>query len=189
MLGTGNSPPPSVILDFAYGAAAYKLWKGGPAIAQVMGKRHEKYRNIPRRPTVPDPSYDNGEEDVASDPQDEDYRSPSSKHRKERYRSTTSEGMLRAMDDVLALSMWMKGHTRESLAAERQKRQELAEARAQEAGRLKAQQWVNASFLQSWTSVTGTLKGIYSCDYMCRQSIYIVRWVIAEDNFPVLNVD
>ena len=143
----GNPQPPSVILDFMYGAAAYKHWQGGPAIAQVMNERHEDYLKIPSCPTDPDPSYDNGEEDIANDSQDEDYGPSGSKHRKEHYRSTTSDGMLRAMDDVLALSMWIKGNTRESLAAERQKREELAEARAQEAGRLKAQQWVNASFL------------------------------------------
>jgi hypothetical protein len=141
MRATGNSPPPAVILDFMYGAAAYKHWRSGP-ILQVLQERHAKYRNLLPHPSVPDPSYDNSEED---DPQDKDYRPPGGKHRKEHYRSTTSEGMLRAMDDVLTLSMWIKGNTRESLAAERQKRAELAEAHAQESGRLKAQEWINAS--------------------------------------------
>jgi hypothetical protein len=143
MMGTGNSPPPAVILDFMYGAAAYKHWHSGPAIDQVMKECHgDKVRDIPHIPTVPylsDPSS----EDAASDSQDEDYRPSGSTHRRAHYRSTMSEGMLHAMDQVLALSMWVKGNTVESLAAERQKRQELAEAHAQEAGRLKVQQWVN----------------------------------------------
>ena len=144
MMGTGNSPPSAVILDFMYGAAAYKCWHSGAAIDQVMKERYEdKYRNIPT--LISEPSDDRGEEDAESDPQDKDHRPSGSKQRKEHY----SEGLLRAMDDVLALSMFIKGNTRESLAAERQKREELAEARAQEAGRLKAQQWVNAT----WPSV------------------------------------
>ena len=129
--GTGNSPPPCVILDFMYGVAAYQHWHSGTAIDQVMKKRYEeKYRNISIL-TVSDPSNDRSEEDV--------------EHEEEPF----SEGMLRAMDDVLALSMYMKGNTRESLAAERQKREELAEARAQEAGRVKAERWVN----ETWPSV------------------------------------
>ena len=82
-------------------------------------------------------------EDVESDPQDKDYRPSGSKHRKKHYRSTMSDGVLRAMDDVLALSMFIKGNTLESLA--------VAEARAQ--------------------LCTGTLQGIpQQCDYMCRGS-------------------
>ena len=54
--------------------------------------------------------------------------------------------MLRAMDDVLALSMFIKGNTFESLVAQRQKREELAEARVQEAGRLKAERLINATW-------------------------------------------
>ena len=45
--------------------------------------------------------------------------------------------MLRAMDEVLALLMFIKGNTVELLAVERQKEEELAEAHSQEAGRLK----------------------------------------------------
>ena len=144
MMGTGNSPPPAVILDFMYGAAAYKCWHSGAAIDQVMKERYEdKYRYIP---TLISESSDRGEEDAESDPQDKDHQPSDSKRRKAHYRSTASEDLLRAMDDVLALSMFIKGNTPESLAAERQKREELAEARAQEAGRLKAQQWVNATW-------------------------------------------
>ena len=87
-------------------------------------------------PMAPDLSDDSGEEDVPSDPQDKDYQPPS-KHRKTHYRSTMSKDMLCAMDEVFALSMFMMGNTVQSLAAERQKEEELAEARSQEAGRLK----------------------------------------------------
>ena len=40
MVGTGNSSPPSVILNFMYGVAANRRWHSA-AIDQVMKKRHE----------------------------------------------------------------------------------------------------------------------------------------------------
>ena len=107
-----------------YGVAANRRWHSA-AIDQVMKKRYaDKYQNIPI-PMVSDPE---------SDPRDKDY---------------TSEEMLRAMDDMPAFSMFIKGNTFESLVAQRQKREELAEARVQEAGRLKAERWINAT----WPSV------------------------------------
>ena len=95
MVGTGNSPPPSVILDFMYGVAAYQRWHSDPAaIDQVMKERYEdKYRNIPIL-AVSDPSDDSSEEDVESDPQDKDYRPSGSKHGKKHYRSTMLLAMM-----------------------------------------------------------------------------------------------
>lgn len=62
-----------------------------------------------------------------------------------------SDGMLRAMDDVLSLSMLLKGSTSESMAAERQRREEKT-------SKVKVQQWMQKfrvsvrSFLQGAAS-------------------------------------
>ena len=42
-------------------------------------------------------------------PQDKDYQPSGSKRRKKHYRSSMSDGMPRAMDDILALSMFNQG--------------------------------------------------------------------------------
>jgi hypothetical protein len=59
--------------------------------------------------------------------------------------SNMSNGMLRAMDNILALSMLLKGTTPELMATERQRREEAEELRANEASRVKVQQWLQSS--------------------------------------------
>ena len=49
------------------------------------------------------------------------------------------------MDNVLALSMLLKGTTSDSMAAERERREEAEELRAREASRVKVQQWMQSS--------------------------------------------
>lgn len=58
-----------------------------------------------------------------------------------------SNGMLRAMDSILALSMLLKGTTPELMAAERVKdrREEAKESRVNEASRVKVPQWLQSS--------------------------------------------
>jgi hypothetical protein len=67
-----------------------------------------------------------------------------------------SDEMLRAMDEVLAISMLLKGTTPELMAAERQRQEEADELRAMEAGRVKVQQW-----MQSSTCVLSYLLGYF----------------------------
>ena len=55
-----------------------------------------------------------------------------------------SDGMLNAMDDVLALSMLLKGTTPELMAAERQRQEEVEELHAKEASRVKVEQWMQS---------------------------------------------
>jgi hypothetical protein len=139
MTGTGIYPPPSILLDYTYGVAAYQRWHGGQDIDQMMKDRFaEKYESIPCPPL----SDLSAESDVGSereDPHDdcEPNRQRSGKHR----RSSMSDGMLRAMDDVLALSRFMKGITTEEIAAKRQRREEEEERRAQENGQEKVERW------------------------------------------------
>jgi hypothetical protein len=53
-----------------------------------------------------------------------------------------SGGMLDAMDNVLKLSMLLKGRTPQSVAAERERREEEEELHIQKAGQVKSQRWI-----------------------------------------------
>lgn len=141
--GTGISPPSTVILDFMYGVAAYRCWGSGQDIEEVMQQRFaEHYENIPIPPaSLPSSDGDSSSESV----DDDDEYKPNRRPRGRNHRSNMSDGMLRAMDNVLALSMLLKGTTPELMAAERQRREEAEELRAKEASRVKVQQWMQSS--------------------------------------------
>ncbi|KAK0462194.1 hypothetical protein IW261DRAFT_1348408 [Armillaria novae-zelandiae] len=142
--GSGNPPVSAIILDFVYGVAALKRWSRGPDVEKMMREHFEAvYESIPPRPR---PSPEFSDDDIRDDdPNDDDYEpqrsGTGSKHRR-RYTDKTSDSMLRAMDTVLALSMYVKGNTLESLAAERERCTEEAELRAQEASSEKVKQWL-----------------------------------------------
>ncbi|KAF8341157.1 hypothetical protein F5887DRAFT_1062495 [Amanita rubescens] len=141
--GTGISPPSTVILDFMYGVAAYRRWGSGQDIKEVMQHRFaEHYKPIPIPPASPRSSDDDSS--LESDDLD-DGGVPNRRLRGRNYNSKMSDGMLRAMDDVLMLSMLLKGTTPELMATERQKREEEEELRAKEASRVKVQQWMQSS--------------------------------------------
>jgi hypothetical protein len=128
--------PPTVLLDFMYGVAAYKRWGSGQAIDEEMQQRFEdKYLSIPI-PPVSDPSDSGTDND-----------NPDKQHKGKRLRSDMSEGMLLAMDNVLLLSMLMKGITPQDMAAKRQKREEEEELRSQEASRTKVEEWMRHSLV------------------------------------------
>ncbi|KAF8345348.1 hypothetical protein F5887DRAFT_1191862 [Amanita rubescens] len=143
MTGTGISPPSTVTLDYMYGVAAYQRWGTGQDINEVMQQRFaDRYKSIPIPAASPYSSdgYSSSEPD---DP-DDDY-TPNRQPRGRNHSTKMSDGMLRAMDNVLALSMLIKGTTPEFMAAERQRREEAEELRAKEAGRVKVQQWMEGS--------------------------------------------
>ncbi|KAF8324813.1 hypothetical protein F5887DRAFT_1204278 [Amanita rubescens] len=120
---TGIIPPPStVILDFTYGVAAYRRWGSGQDIKE------------PLRTQV-----------TAIVPQNLMTSTTNRRRRGRNHGSKRTDGMLRAMDDVLMLSMLLKGTTPELMATERQKREEAEELCAQEASRAKVQQWMQSS--------------------------------------------
>ena len=120
MRGTGTPRPSTIILDYMYGVAAYRRWGSGQEIKELMGQRFtECYESIPRPPAPPHTSDDNDQD--------------------------MSPEMLQAMDDILALSMFIKGTTPELMAVERQRRAEVEESRAKEASKMKVQQWMQNS--------------------------------------------
>jgi hypothetical protein len=143
--GTGISPPSTIILDFTYGVAAYRRWGSGQAIKEVMQHRFdERYESIPIPPASPH-SIDDDSSPESDDLDDDDECIPNRRPRGRNHSSKRSDEMFRAMDDVLLLSMLVKGTTPELVAAERQKREEAEELRAQEASRAKVQEWIQSS--------------------------------------------
>ena len=137
MAGTGIPPPSTLILDFMYGIAAYLRWGSGQDIEEVMRHRFtESYESI-SIPPVPVPRDD--------DDGDDDEYIPNRQPRSRNRGSKMSDGMLRAMDNVLALSMLLKGTTPQLMAAERQKQEEAEEVRVMAASCTKVQQWMQTS--------------------------------------------
>ena len=142
--GTGMSPPSAVILDFMYGIAAYRRWGSGQDIKEVMQQRFaQRYKSIPIPPASP-PSSDSDSSSEPDDPDDDDYI-PNRQLRGRNHSSNMSDGMLRAMVNVLALSMLLKGTTPELMAKERQRPEEAEELCAKEASRVKVQQWIQSA--------------------------------------------
>ncbi|KAK2464149.1 hypothetical protein APHAL10511_003842 [Amanita phalloides] len=143
--GTGISPPSTIILDFMYGVAAYRHWGIGQDINEVMQHHFtEHYNSIPIPPASPHSSDDDSSPESDED-DDDDECIPNRRPRGRNHSSNMSDEMLRAMDNVLMLSMLLKGTTPELMATERQRREEVEELHMQEASRVKVQQWMQSS--------------------------------------------
>ncbi|KAH9036199.1 hypothetical protein EDB85DRAFT_2288403 [Lactarius pseudohatsudake] len=155
-----DSLPPAVVLDYVYGIAAYKQWnskRDDKAVHGVIGAyRNEHYVDIPA--TSPSPPTDNNEgpsdesDDEAHDPtyvpdnlvdcHDPDHAPTTSS----RYTSTrTGDEMAKAMDDLNAVLMLVRGITPEEAAKRRERRMEEEELKAQEAGRSKVMEWMRTT--------------------------------------------
>ncbi|KAH7886545.1 hypothetical protein F5I97DRAFT_1004534 [Phlebopus sp. FC_14] len=132
MTGTGESPPPSILLDFMYGAAVVKRWPTD-ALSQMLKKRFEDFRNVTPL---------SGHSEGSSEESGNGYTSKHSRRKRGRSRrSKTSNEMLQAMDYVLVLSMLLRGVTPEQIVAEQERRKKEAQAHAQEVAWAKVQQW------------------------------------------------
>ncbi|KAH8988298.1 hypothetical protein EDB86DRAFT_2051219 [Lactarius hatsudake] len=122
-----NSLPPVVILDYVYGVATYNQWNSrrpDKTVHRVMGKyRKEHYINIPAvEPSPPTDNYDG------------------------HYISTrTGDVMTKAMDDLNAFLMFVRGITPEEAAKRGEKRMEEEELKAQEASRSKVMEWMRTA--------------------------------------------
>ena len=114
------SPPPDILLDYMYGAAAYQRWGAKDSMGGLMQERFLEYFESV---TLPLPSPSSSGDSHGSD---------------------MSPGMLQAMDRMNALSMLVKGITPEAMAAERERQLEEEELRAQEAGRAKVLEWMQS---------------------------------------------
>jgi hypothetical protein len=133
-----NSLPPAIILDYVYGITTYKQWNSrrpDKAVHRVMENyRKGHYINIPA--IEPSPPTDN------FDCQDPDHPPTTSS----RYTSTrTGDEMAKAMDDLNAFLMFVRGITPEEAAKRREKRMEEEELKAQEASRSKVMEWMRTT--------------------------------------------
>lgn len=140
MAGTSISPPSTLVLDYMYGITAYHCWGSGQETKEVMHKHFtDHYKSIP----MPPASLPSSDRD--SSPETDDLNDNTDRHPQGRKHSLKmSHEMLKAMDDVLMISMLIKGRTPEMIASERQKQQEVEELHAEEAGRVKVQQWMQS---------------------------------------------
>jgi hypothetical protein len=127
-----------------YGAAAYQRWGSGQDIKKLMQEHFtDHYESIPI-PPAPQPPSNNNSSPEPDNPTDCVYV-PNRQPRGRNHDTDMSDGMLQAMDNILALSMLVKGTSPESMAAERQRREEAKELRAKEASRVKVQEWMRSS--------------------------------------------
>jgi hypothetical protein len=135
--GVQVSSPPAILLDYMYGAAAYQRWGTGVSMDGLMQQRFsEYYKPIPLPP--PSPSSSDGDGDGAP-------------RRRHQSRSDMTPELLQAMDNILRLSMWLKGTTPEAMAAERERRKEEEELRARKAGRVKVLEWLQSDAMPANT--------------------------------------
>ncbi|KAH8994522.1 hypothetical protein EDB92DRAFT_1943833 [Lactarius akahatsu] len=145
--------PAAIILDYVYGIAAYKQWnskRDDKAFHGVIGYyRNELYVDNPA--ASPSPSTDNYEDEVHDptnvpgnlvDCHDPDHVPTTSS----RYASTrTGDEMAKAMDDLNAVLMLVRGITPEEAAKRRERRMEEEELKAQEASRSKVMEWMRTT--------------------------------------------
>ncbi|KAF8552263.1 hypothetical protein OG21DRAFT_1486344 [Imleria badia] len=129
-------PPPSILLDFVYGAAVVKRWKCDGLRDMLEQRFKDDFKKIldetPKRSTPEDDEPQAGVE--PDDPNDCQQRG------RKTFSSDASAGLLEAMDDVIILSMLLKGTTPRSMAAEWKRRNEKEELRSQEHSREKHSQ-------------------------------------------------
>ncbi|KAH9062560.1 hypothetical protein EDB83DRAFT_2315423 [Lactarius deliciosus] len=115
------------ILDYVYGVAAYNQWNSrrpDKTVHRVMRNyRKEHYINIPA--VEPSPRTDNYDGHYIS--------------------TRTGDVMAKAMDDLNAFLMFVRGITPEEAAKRREKRMEEEELKAQEAIRSKVMEWMRTA--------------------------------------------
>ncbi|KAG8221067.1 hypothetical protein J3R82DRAFT_2582 [Butyriboletus roseoflavus] len=142
-------PPPSILLDFMYGAAVVKRWGCNP-LGDVLRKRFEDdfSKVLPESPKHSTPEDDESKVESDSDDLENDDSDWGPWKGKQKGRKTCSSdasaGLLEAMDTVLYLSMMVKGTTPQLLAAEWEKQNKEKEQRSQEHSCEKVQQWLNS---------------------------------------------
>ncbi|KAH9174872.1 hypothetical protein EDB89DRAFT_1948327 [Lactarius sanguifluus] len=148
--GTGSPLPPAVILDYAYGAAAYKCWGSTRDVHHgVMESYHrEHYADIPvpprRRHSDDSDGPSSDELDAPRHCEDPDH-APTSPRRRQHMSLREGDEMAKAMDDMNAVLMFVRGITPEEAAKRREKRMEEEELKAQEASRSKVMEWMGTT--------------------------------------------
>jgi hypothetical protein len=157
MQGTGQPPPAIILLDFAYGMAAWKTWDiHNSEFSSKLKNRHKTYQDVLSKRDE-DTTTNNSNNKFNGNEGQDDQKDPDYKHgslSKARTRSHKdrvdkeefSDDMLNAMDSLLAFNMMLRGTTVEAEIAAQKKRKEEAEMRAEmharEVGRMRVDQWL-----------------------------------------------
>ncbi|KAF8554619.1 hypothetical protein OG21DRAFT_1412292 [Imleria badia] len=124
-------PPPSILLDFMYGAAVVKRWKC------------DRLRDMLEQRFKDDFSKILNEKPKRSAPEDDE---PG-------VEPDASAGLLEAMDDVIILSMLLKDTTPRSMATEWKRRSKEEELRSQEHSREKVRRWLNSNASETVSAI------------------------------------
>ena len=140
--GTEGTLPPTIILDYIYGIAAYNLWKHVP-VHNIMEKYYtEHYKSIPLPFAHSGSSSDHnsGVDSNNGDDHDPDY-DPGPSHGQShhvRKRNVLSE----TMDELNLLLMLLSGITPEKRRLEWEKKMEEEELIAQKESQRKVMEWM-----------------------------------------------
>jgi hypothetical protein len=145
--GTGTSPPSDIILDYMYGVAALQRW-GVEASREKLQKVYEsRYKPLL---TAPGPhSGDDGTDsaddeggDDGDDPRDADYDPNASQQHHASIRR--GDKMAKAMDNLNAVLMYLKGTSPQEVAARWEKRMDEEEEITRKASQNKVMGWMKA---------------------------------------------
>ena len=145
LTGTEETLPPPIILDFIYGAAAYRCWKAvGNVHKQLQAYFSSCYQPALEPPQIPfvkvvDISSDGGSIDDGDHSSDEDYQPSGTLW------TPLRKEMLNAMDKVNLIMMKIHGTTPEEVAMKTQKKLEQVELEEQEASQVKVLEWMESS--------------------------------------------
>ena len=141
-------PPPSILLDFMYGAAVSKRW--GSSRLRVVLEEYLKavfspvQAKKPFPPSRPSPPPEEDESGIEDDPNDPDWQPSSGEEARETFTSTASADLMKTMDHMLLLPMLLKGILPQSVAAEWERQNKEVELRSQEHSSEKVRQWLDA---------------------------------------------
>jgi len=143
---SGPIAPPSILLDYVYGVAVFKLWAVDD-IQKTLRERHEAdFPAIPLPKETPPSSSSkdetNNESDHIADP---DYVSQGAAHGRRVHHVSRESEFSRAMDDAFQFSMFIRGYPPETFAAMQKQQEEEAEARSCQVRQEKVKRWLEAS--------------------------------------------
>ena len=142
-----HSLPHRVILDYVYGAAAYKLWSHHPGESEAHGVvkdyREEHYRDItPPPPPKPRDDDEYSSPEPQEDPLDTPYTDPSPRSRRRGRRQhigeRTADTMWEAEERMHSILRGFYGITPEVAEKER-------ELKEREDSQIKVTEWMNTS--------------------------------------------
>ena len=147
--GTGTPPPSHVVLDYMYGIAVFKQWGVNVSreMLQNVYESHYKPLLAAPGPHSGDDDTDSVDEGGGGDDGDDgdDPRDDPDASQQQHYASVRrGDVMAKAMDDLNAVIMYLKGTSPQEAAARWEKRMEEEEEIARKASRSKVMEWMNA---------------------------------------------